>query len=70
MRFQLNSNFCISTCSYFCRFDTSNAQELHENLSPKEKELFGFNINDIDWETYIKQIHIPGLRKHVLKGRA
>ena len=35
----------------------------------EEKQLFGFSINDIDWETYIKKIHIPGLRKHVLKGR-
>ena len=70
MRFQLNSNFCISTCSYFCRFDNSNTQQLHEDLSSEEKQVLGFNFNDIDWDTYIKTIHIPGLRKHVLKGRA
>ena len=58
----------MSTFSYVCRFDTSNTQELYENLSSEEKLLFGFNFNDIDWETYKKKIHIPGLRKHVLKG--
>ena len=57
------------TRSYFYRFDNSNTRQLHEDLSTKEKQVFGFNFNDIDWETYIKRIHIPGLRKHVLKGR-
>ena len=60
----------MSTCSHFHRFDTSNTQQLYENLSMEEKQVFGFSINDIDWETYIKKIHIPGLRKHVLKGCA
>ena len=60
----------ISTnMSCFYRFDNSNTRQLHEDLSMEEKQLFGFNFNDIDWETYIKRIHIPGLRKHVLKGR-
>ena len=60
----------ISTnMSCFYRFDNSNTRQLHEDLSREEKQLFGFNFNDIDWETYIKRIHIPGLRKHVLKGR-
>ena len=60
----------ISTnMSCFYRFDNSNTQQLHEDLSIEEKQVFGFNFNDIDWENYIKKIHIPGLRKHVLKGR-
>mgnify|MGYP002776898923 CR=1 FL=1 len=61
--------YFISTFSNVYRFDTSNTQQLYENLSSEEKLLFGFNFNDIDWDTYIKRIHIPGLRKHVLKGR-
>ena len=60
----------ISTnMSCFYRFDNSNTRQLHEDLSIEEKQVFGFNFNDIDWENYIKKIHIPGLRKHVLKGR-
>ena len=60
----------ISTnMSCFYRFDNSNTRQLHEDLSIEEKQVFGFNFNDIDWESYVKRIHIPGLRKHVLKGR-
>eukprot|EP00250_Pteridium_aquilinum_P010169 c19192_g1_i1 orf=172-2352(+) len=54
---------------YAGRFDTSNTQRLFESLSCQEKELFGFDVSKIDWDTYIKRIHIPGIRKHVLKGR-
>ena len=54
---------------YFYRFDTSKAQQLYENLCDDEKQLFAFNMGDIDWEAYLKSIHIPGLMKHVLKGR-
>lgn len=58
-----------SCMCYLSRFDTSKTQRLFANLSDDEKQLFGFDVSDIDWETYIKRIHIPGLRKHVLKGR-
>lgn len=54
---------------YGGRFDTSKTQHLFASLSDQEKEVFGFDVGEIDWDTYIKTIHIPGLRKHVLKGR-
>ncbi|MCO5571360.1 hypothetical protein L7F22_025098 [Adiantum nelumboides] len=53
---------------YRGRFDTSKTQQLFASLSAQEKEVFGFDVGEIDWDTYIKTIHIPGLRKHVLKG--
>ena len=56
------------TYSYFYRFDNSNIRQLYEDLSTEEKQVFGFDFNDIDWDTYMKKIHIQGLRKHVLKG--
>ena len=56
------------TCSCFYRFDNSNIRQLYEDLSTEEKQVFGFDFNDIDWDIYIKKIHIPGLRQHVLRG--
>lgn len=55
----------------FCkaRFDISNSEKLSEELSPEERESFGFDVKNIEWKNYIGNIHIPGLRKHVWKGR-
>lgn len=55
----------------FCkaRFDISNSEKLSQELSPEERESFGFDVKDIEWKNYIGNIHIPGLRKHVWKGR-
>ena len=40
-----------------------------EDMSEEEVSSFGFDVGDIDWGDYIRNIHIPGLRKHVMKGR-
>lgn len=40
-----------------------------ESMSAEEKKIFGFDVGSIDWGDYITNVHIPGLRKHVLKGR-
>ena len=39
-------------------------------MSEAEKNEFGFDVGNINWKDYITNVHIPGLRKHVLKGRA
>ncbi|KAJ7556581.1 hypothetical protein O6H91_05G088900 [Diphasiastrum complanatum] len=54
---------------YKGRFDISNTKMLHSELSPAEKEAFGFEVSSIDWEHYMKNVHFPGLRKYVLRGR-
>lgn len=54
---------------YGGRFDNTNTQMLMDELSEDEREEFGFDVRDIDWEDYISNIHIPGLRRHVMKGR-
>lgn len=54
---------------YVYRFDNSKTQQLYENLCGDEKLMFGFNVNDIDWDTYLREIHIPGLMKHVVNRR-
>ncbi|KAJ7556586.1 hypothetical protein O6H91_05G089100 [Diphasiastrum complanatum] len=54
---------------YKGRFDISNTKMLHSELSPAEKEAFGFEVSSIDWDHYMKNVHFPGLRKYVLRGR-
>ncbi|XP_057496385.1 fatty acyl-CoA reductase 2, chloroplastic [Actinidia eriantha] len=54
---------------YGGRFDNSNTKRLMECMSEEEQQEFGFDVGNIDWEDYISNVHIPGLRKHVMKGR-
>lgn len=51
------------------RFDNSNTKRLMESMSEEEKSTFGFDVGSIDWRDYITNVHIPGLRRHVMKGR-
>ncbi|XP_012090891.1 fatty acyl-CoA reductase 2, chloroplastic [Jatropha curcas] len=54
---------------YGGRFDNSNTQRLMESMCENEKKKFGFDVGSIDWRDYITNVHIPGLRRHVMKGR-
>ncbi|KAL2604793.1 hypothetical protein AAZV13_09G086700 [Glycine max] len=54
---------------YGGRFDNSNTQRLMESMSEEEKREFDFDVKSIDWNDYITNVHIPGLRRHVMKGR-
>uniref|UniRef100_A0A2N9IRP4 Fatty acyl-CoA reductase n=1 Tax=Fagus sylvatica TaxID=28930 RepID=A0A2N9IRP4_FAGSY len=50
-------------------FDNRNTQKLMEDMSFEEMKDFGFNVGSINWENYILNVHIPGLRRHIMKGR-
>uniref|UniRef100_A0A7N0UTZ5 Fatty acyl-CoA reductase n=1 Tax=Kalanchoe fedtschenkoi TaxID=63787 RepID=A0A7N0UTZ5_KALFE len=54
---------------YGGRFDNSNTERLMEMMSEEERKMFGFDVGSIKWEDYIVNVHIPGLRRHVMKGR-
>ncbi|KAF7041155.1 hypothetical protein CFC21_050984 [Triticum aestivum] len=54
---------------YTGRFDNGNTEELMAEMSTEEKAVFHFDVRSIDWTDYITNVHIPGLRKHVMKGR-
>lgn len=54
---------------YKGRFDISNSEKLFQELSADERENFGFDVKNIVWKNYIGNIHIPGFREYVLKGR-
>lgn len=55
---------------YRCRFGTANTQALYGALTDAERSIFDFDLTAIEWRHYIASVHIPGLRKYVLKGRS
>ncbi|KAL6902412.1 hypothetical protein ACP4OV_005288 [Aristida adscensionis] len=54
---------------YGGRFDNANTEALFAGMSPAEQARFHFDVRSVDWTDYITNVHIPGLRKHVMKGR-
>ena len=50
-----------------CRFETNNIVSLFSSLSEEEKNLLDFDVQRLNWRHYIQNVHIPGLRKHILK---
>ncbi len=48
-------------------FDTYRMQELYEALSQDEQKGFCFDVSQINWTQYFQEIHIPGIKRHVLK---
>ncbi len=50
-----------------CIFDTEQMVKLHNNLKQDDRLLFGSDVTRIDWKKYFQDIHIPGLKRHVLK---
>jgi hypothetical protein len=51
-------------------FDTTNTDQLLGRLDDRERTLLDFDVRRIDWRSYIQDVHIPGLRRHVLKEDA
>ena len=48
-------------------FETKKMQALYQQLSPEEQKLFDFDVSQIQWKRYFQDIHIPGIKRHVLK---
>lgn len=51
-------------------FDTANTRALLDELDARDRALLDFDVRRIDWRGYIQDVHIPGLRRHVLKDGA
>ncbi|XP_051126509.1 fatty acyl-CoA reductase 2, chloroplastic-like [Andrographis paniculata] len=49
-------------------FHTGNTQKLLQEMSEEERLDFEVDVKKIDWRNYFQEIHIPGLRKHVING--
>ena len=50
-----------------CEFETENTRRLYQSLNPEDQKVFNFDVTRINWPEYIQEIHIPGLKHHVLK---
>ena len=48
-------------------FETKKTQQLYDALSPAEQQRFNFDVSKIHWKRYFQEIHIPGIKRHVLK---
>ena len=48
-------------------FETKKMQGLYTALSPVEQQRFNFDVSKIHWKRYFQEIHIPGIKRHVLK---
>uniref|UniRef100_A0A0A8Z8U7 Fatty acyl-CoA reductase C-terminal domain-containing protein n=1 Tax=Arundo donax TaxID=35708 RepID=A0A0A8Z8U7_ARUDO len=55
---------------YGGRFDSANTEALFMEMSEEERARFHFDARSIDWMDYFTEVHIPGVRKHVMKGRS
>ncbi|XP_031491979.1 fatty acyl-CoA reductase 2, chloroplastic-like [Nymphaea colorata] len=56
--------------SYKGRFDIANATKLMKRMSLVERSNFTFDVAAIDWRDYIVNVHVPGLRRHIVSGDA
>ncbi len=50
-----------------CQFKVDRTAELFESLTPSEKKRFNFDVTRINWRHYIQNVHIPGVKKFILK---
>jgi long-chain acyl-CoA synthetase len=50
-----------------CRFETSHAYELLQTVHPEEREMFDFDPRKIQWRSYFQDVHIPGLKRNILR---
>uniref|UniRef100_A0A1B6CB27 Fatty acyl-CoA reductase n=1 Tax=Clastoptera arizonana TaxID=38151 RepID=A0A1B6CB27_9HEMI len=48
------------------RFNNDNMLKLLEEMQPADRKLFDFNINELDWRSYV-ECYILGTRKFVMK---
>jgi len=47
-------------------FSSRNTRSLSAQLVESERDVFGFDLADLDWRHYWMDIHLEGLTKHVL----
>ncbi|KAG5307268.1 FACR1 reductase, partial [Acromyrmex insinuator] len=59
-----------SLISYFSsnewRFNNDAVVKLWSRVTPPDRQIFNFNMNNLKWELYLKNM-MPGLRIHIIK---
>lgn len=49
------------------QFETGNMFRLANSLSPDDRKVFNFDTSSLNMLRYLKEIHIPGIKRYVLK---
>ena len=52
--------------NHSCIFDTTNTERLLLDLDGSDRVALDFDVRNIDWRFYLQEVHIPGMRRHVL----
>jgi long-chain acyl-CoA synthetase len=50
-----------------CRFEVDRTMALYHGLDEDEKRQFNFDVTRLNWRHYIQNVHVPGVKKFVLK---
>ncbi len=48
-------------------FQVDRALELYYDLDKEDQVLFNFDVSRMNWRHYVQNIHIPGIKKYLLK---
>jgi alcohol-forming fatty acyl-CoA reductase len=48
-----------------CMFDDRHAGELLDELAPEDRARFDFDTGAMDWPSYLKEVHLPAVRRLV-----
>jgi hypothetical protein len=54
---------------YQCSFRADHTLALWGLQHAADRQQFYFDVRALDWLAYLRDVHIPGLRRHVLKQR-
>lgn len=50
-----------------CRFETDRSFALLQSLEPEERKRFNFDPRVFHWRGYLQDVHIPGLKRNILR---
>lgn len=60
----------LEVISYFStnewKFNNDNVKKLYKNMDERDKEIFNFDMNKLDWLDYFKS-YVLGIREHLFK---
>ncbi|GMV83571.1 MAG: hypothetical protein AMXMBFR7_47550 [Planctomycetota bacterium] len=49
------------------RFETRRTREVLLAMEPAERDTFDFDVRKIRWRHYLQDVHIPGLKRNILR---
>lgn len=53
-----------------CRFEIDHSFELLQSLDASERPAFNFDPRCFHWRSYLQDVHIPGLKRNILRMEA